>query len=236
MAKSYNQAAARLGNQVGVAAVAEVMQQLGFEREVNQVPSLFIGATQLTPFEVTSMYQTIAANGYHTPLKAIRAVLDSDNLPLKRFQYRLEQGVQPDAIHLIQRAMIQVGRDGSARLARQKLGNDFIFAGKTGTSNSQRDSWFAGFTGDVLAVVWLGHDDNTPTKYTGASGALPVWTQLIQSASRRPFSPLVPENINYHWIDVVTGRPSKESCFSAAEIPFIKGSNPQGTKSCSSPH
>ena len=236
MAKSYNQAAARLGNQVGVAAVAEIMQQLGFEREVNQVPSLFIGATQLTPFEVTSMYQTIAANGYHTPLKAIRAVLDSDNLPLKRFQYRLEQGVQPDAIHLIQRAMIQVGRDGSARSARQKLGNDFIFAGKTGTSNSQRDSWFAGFTGDVLAVVWLGHDDNTPTKYTGASGALPVWTQLIQSASRRPFSPLVPENINYHWIDLVTGRPSKESCFSAAEIPFIKGSNPQGTKSCSSPH
>ena len=224
MAKSYNQAAARVGDQLGVDAVADVMQQLGLQREVNRVPSLFIGATQLSPFEVTGLYQTIAAKGYRTPLKAIRAVLDSDNLPLERFQYQLEQGVEPDAIHLIQRAMIQVGRDGSARSARRKLGNDFIFAGKTGTSNAQRDSWFAGFTGDLLAVVWLGHDDDTATQYTGASGALPIWTQLIQSASRQPLLPLASEDIRYQWIDVVTGRLSNKNCLSAVELPFIKGS------------
>ena len=235
MAKSYNQAAARVGDDVGVDAVAEIMEQLGLEREVNRVPSLFIGATQLTPFEVTGMYQSIAANGYRTPLKAIRAVLDSDNLPLKRFQYQLEQGVDADTVHLIQRAMVQVGRDGSARAARRILGNEFIFAGKTGTSNAQRDSWFAGFTGDVLAVVWVGHDDDSPTKYTGASGALPIWTQLIKSASRRPLSSLASDEIDYQWIDLVTGGRSEKSCYNAAELPFIKGSEPQGITSCSSP-
>lgn len=239
MAKSYNQAAARVGNQVGVDAVADVMQQLGLAREVNRVPSLFIGTTQLSPFEVTGLYQTIAANGYRTPLKAIRAVLDSNNLPLERFQYRLEQEVEPDAVHLLQRAMIQVGRDGSARSARRKLGNEFIFAGKTGTSNKQRDSWFAGFTGDMLAVVWLGHDDNTPTQYTGASGALPIWTQLIKSSSRRPLLPLASENIHYQWIDIITGRQSDASCFNAIELPFIKDFDAQNIlqkrSSCSSP-
>lgn len=232
MAKSYNQATARLGDQLGVKPVVEQMQQLGFAREVNAVPSLFIGATQLAPIEVAGLYQAIAANGYRTPLKAIRSVLDTDNLPLERFQYEIEQGANVDAVHLIQQAMIQVGRIGSAQSAQRALGSEFIFAGKTGTSSEQRDSWFAGFTGDLLAVVWLGHDDNTTTVYTGSSGALPIWTDFIKSASRQELSPLASGNIEYEWVDLTSGQRSKRSCPEAVELPFIKGSAPQGRASC----
>lgn len=232
MAKSYNQATTRVGQQIGINSVINVMQQLGFEREVNAVPSLFIGATQLSPIEVAGLYQTIAANGYRAPLKAIRSVLDNDNLPLDHFQYEIEQGVDSDAVHLIQHALINVGRVGSAKSARQVLGNDFLFAGKTGTSNEQRDSWFAGFTGDLLAVVWLGYDNNAPTAYTGSVGALPIWTQFIRSASRLPLSPFPSANIEYQWIDLETGQRSSAACKTATELPFIKNTAPAGRPSC----
>jgi penicillin-binding protein 1B len=233
MAKSYNQATARLGNELGVTEVVDLLQAMGIERKLNAVPSLFIGATQLSPFEVAGLYQTIAANGYRTPLKAIRAVLDNQNLPLERFQYQISQSVDADSMHLIQSAMVHVGRQGSAQSARYALGNNFTFAGKTGTSGDQRDSWFAGFTGDLLAVVWLGHDNNKPTPYTGSTGALPIWTQLIASASRRPLLLMPGPSIETAWIDLASGQRVKRSCRSAVELPFIMGSTPKTIASCS---
>ncbi len=233
MAKSYNQATARLGNELGVTEMVDLLQAMGIERKLNAVPSLFIGATQLSPFEVAGLYQTIAANGYRTPLKAIRAVLDNQNLPLERFQYQISQSVDADSMHLIQSAMVHVGRQGSAQSARYALGNNFTFAGKTGTSGDQRDSWFAGFTGDLLAVVWLGHDNNKPTPYTGGTGALPIWTQLIASASRRPLLLMPGPSIETAWIDLASGQRVKRSCRSAVELPFIMGSTPKTIASCS---
>lgn len=233
MAKSYNQATARLGNELGVKAVVNTLQQLGFERDINAVPSLFIGATQLSPLEVAGLYQTIAANGYGSPLKAIRAVLDSEDLPLDRFQYEISQRVDADSVQLIKAAMVHVGRYGSARSARLALGNDFTFAGKTGTSGEQRDSWFAGFTGDLLAVTWLGYDDNASTTFTGSTGALPIWTQFMRSASRQPLALMPSASIEMRWIDLANGQNVRRSCARAVELPFVKGSAPNTIASCS---
>lgn len=226
-ARSYNQATARVGDQVGADTVAAALKSFGLQRAANPVPSLFVGATQLTPFEVSGLYQTLATGGYHTPLKAIRSVLDQDSQPLNRFAYSVDQQVRPDVAYLVQHGLIHVGRYGSARSAASKLGKDWLFAGKTGTSNKQRDSWFAGYTGDLLSVVWVGRDNNAPTDYTGSSGALPIWTDIIRHNSRQPLKPLTPNGIEFEWIDLRSGQRSNARCATAEQLPFLASSVPQ---------
>lgn len=232
MAKSYNQATARLGQSLGADVVAQTLQSSGLERKVNPVPSLFIGTTQLTPLEVAGLYQGIAANGYQVPLKAIRSVLDNNNEPLEHFPFNVKQVMDSETNFLIQHALIEVGRLGSARYAYNKLGDTLAFAGKTGTSGQQRDSWFAGYTGDILAVVWLGYDANKPTAFTGSSGALRIWTNLIAATSKEGLSLVQPNSVEFQWVDLLTGRPSTRGCKSARKMPFIVNSEPRGSRTC----
>ncbi|MDB4542199.1 penicillin-binding protein 1B [Pseudomonadales bacterium] len=231
MAKSYNQATARLGDSVGLDSVIETLKEMGQQRELLAVPSLFIGTTQLAPVEVASLYQTIATNGFRTPLKAIRSVLDKDGQPLERFPYQTQQAGSVQSNYLIQQALVHVGKYGSAVAASGRLG-DGTFAGKTGTSGGQRDSWFAGYTGDLLAVVWVGYDDNTQTPYTGSSGALPIWSDLIARSSRQSLQLLAPANIVDVWVNVRTGQRTRSACSNAYRLPFIEGSEPKGPIVC----
>ena len=193
---------------------------------------MLIGSTQLSPVEVTGLYQAVASGGFQSPLKAIRSVLDSDNQPLQRFEYRIRQGADEQAIFLLQHALMHVSTHGSARSAKRALG-ELQFAGKTGTSSRQRDSWFAGYTGDLLAVVWLGSDDNADTAFTGSTGALPIWTDFMRAASRQSLLPLPPEDIVYAWVDLPTSHRSRARCASAVKLPFVAGTEPTGTLSCS---
>jgi penicillin-binding protein 1B len=235
LANSYNQATARLGDQLGIDAVVSTLYAAGLQRKANAVPSLFIGTTQLSPFEVTQLYQSLAAGGFHTPLKAIRSVLDDKGQPLQRFGYEVQQTLNSSATYLVQRALIHAGKQGSARYASSQLPANFLFAGKTGTSGEQRDSWFAGFTGDMLAVVWLGHDDNTPTRFTGSAAALRVWTQLIKTTSRKPLAPLAPAGIVSEWIDLPSGQRSYRGCTAAIKVPFAGNTQPDGKRVCTRP-
>ena len=232
MANSYNQATVRLGSELGISKVLDTLEKLGLNRSIRPLPSVFIGTNELTPWELAGLYQTIASGGYHSPLKSIRAVLDSNNVPLKRFQFELKPGVDPESATLITEALIQVGKQGSAKKARQKLGDDFIFAGKTGTSGDHRDSWFAGFTGDMLAVVWIGRDNESKVKLTGSSGALPIWTNLTSSVSKQPLIVDIPQSIRYYWIDSLTGSILQEDCYNAIKLPFINGTEPKNWSRC----
>ncbi|NNC55177.1 MAG: hypothetical protein HKO07_05610 [Pseudomonadales bacterium] len=231
LARSYNQATARLGQQLGLENVVDTLRRAGQKRELNAVPSLFIGTTQLTPYEVTTLYQTVAANGFRTPLKAIRSVLDSDGKPLQRFPFETEQVMSPHANYLLQRALVAVGEFGSASAAASQLGAG-SFAGKTGTSGAQRDSWFAGYRGDLLAVAWLGHDNNQAMPFTGASVALPIWAELMAGASRQALMLLPPAGIEQAWINTRSGEPSRRGCANSLLLPFVQGSTPQGTRVC----
>ena len=123
-------------------------------------------------------------------------------------------------------ALLQPFCPSSARSAAAKLGKEWIFAGKTGTSNKQRDSWFAGYTGDLLSVVWVGKDDNTATDYTGSTGALPIWTDIIQHNSRLTLKPLAPSGIEFEWIDLRSGLRSNAKCATAEQLPFLALSAP----------
>ncbi len=232
LAHSYNQATARLGMDVGLPDVMKTIKNLGIERPLPAYPSVMLGAVALSPLEVAAMYQTIAAGGFNTPLRAIRAVSTAQGEPLNRYPLQLEQKVDSDAVHLLYYALQETMREGTGRSVYGSLPENLGIAGKTGTTDDLRDSWFAGFTGDRLAVVWLGNDDNTPLGLSGSSGALKVWQSLMLRIHPQSFVGNVPENINYQWVDDETGLLSGRLCKGARQVPFIKGSEPREKSDC----
>lgn len=233
LADSYNLSAVRVGLNVGIDQVIDTMHRLGVEEKLPHVPSLLLGSATLTPLDVTAMYQSIAGNGFRVPLRTIRDVTTSDNHSLSRYPYQVQQAADPRAVHLVQYAMQEVVREGTAKTAYDYLPPQLGAAGKTGTTDDSRDSWFAGFTGDYLAVAWVGRDDNEPTRFTGATGALRVWTNFMARLPQHSLDPVVPAGVTYYWVDDKTGKLTDQGCPDARYVPFIDGSQPQARDDCS---
>jgi penicillin-binding protein 1B len=232
LANSYNVATARLGLDVGIKSVIATLRDLGIDQPLNAYPSLVLGAVELSPLQVTQMYQTIASGGFHTPLRAIRAVLSANGTPLQSYPLKVEAAVSPAATYLVTTALRYASRDGTGRSLYQVLPSDMEIAGKTGTTDNMRDSWYAGYTGDRLAVVWVGRDDNKSTGLSGSSGALLVWRDLFSHlGSAGPLQSDV-EGIEYIRIDPATGLRADQGCENSVELPFIQGSEPTAVAPC----
>lgn len=232
LAGSYNAAAVRVGMQVGVSRVISDMQKLGFARTPNAYPSLLLGAVSMAPVEVAQMYNTLATGGFRTPLNTIREVLRPDGTPLKRYALEVSETVDPRAVFLVNHALQDVTRRGTAAAAGRAL--SVRTAGKTGTTDDYRDSWFAGYSGDALAVVWVGRDGNESAQLTGATGALPIWTRLMQDIGKVDFRPARPGGMNETWVDMRGGKLATERCPTGRSLPFINGSEPTGQPGCGS--
>lgn len=231
LANSYNLATVRLGMQVGLSSVEAMLHRLGVQREVSPYPSMLLGATALSPLEVAQMYQTIAAGGFRTPLRAIRAVTTADGVPLTRYDLAVDKAVDPGTDYLVTYALQAVVKEGTARSLPRELADAWQPAGKTGTTDDLRDSWFAGFTGDRLAVVWVGRDDNASTGLTGASGALRVWQALFERTGALPLKPSVPEDVQLARVAVTQGQ--TDVCDTVVQLPFIDGTVPASGSVCS---
>jgi penicillin-binding protein 1B len=208
------------------------LRRLGIERDLPEFPSSLLGSNALSPLEVTQVYQTIAGGGFRTPLRAIRAVLTAQGEPLQRYPLNVEQEIEAAPLFLLTTALQDVVRAGTARDLGGYLPPTLDAAGKTGTTNDFRDSWFVGFTGDRLAVVWVGRDDNEPTGLTGASGAMLVWGQMMAGLDPEPLILPEPDNIERVWIDPASGLRSDAGCRDAVELPFIAGSAPTELAGC----
>ncbi|NQX88899.1 MAG: penicillin-binding protein 1B [Halioglobus sp.] len=232
LAQSYNLASARLGMDLGVDTVADMLTRLGIEEGVARVPSLLLGAGDYSPMDMAAMYQSIAVGGFRMPLRSIRDIVDVHGEPLKRYPLNYDRTASLQSVHLLQYALRAVMREGTGRGAYKYLGQNFAVAGKTGTTNDGRDSWFAGFTGDLLAVTWIGRDDNGATRLTGATGALKVWAHFMSRASRQPLAYRMPDGIAPHWIDEQNGDLTAEGCPHARMLPFIVGSEPRSRTNC----
>ncbi|MFW9674532.1 penicillin-binding transpeptidase domain-containing protein, partial [Vibrio parahaemolyticus] len=215
----YNLSTARLGLDLGVPNVLKTLERLGASPKWPAYPSMLLGAGGLRPIEVADMYQTLANGGFNTPLRGIRSVLTADGEPLKRYPFQIQQRFDPGAIYLTQYAMQRAMREGTGRSAYNRLPQSLNLAGKTGTTNDSRDSWFAGFSQDLLAVVWLGRDDNGKTSLTGATGALQVWTDFMRRADPLPLQMPVPDNVTYAWVDARSGLGTDERCPDAVQMP-----------------
>ncbi|MFT5084678.1 MAG: penicillin-binding protein 1B [Lentisphaeria bacterium] len=233
LAKSYNVAAARLGTELGVNKVMDTVQRLGVEKTLPTYASGLLGTVHLTPYEVTQMYHTIASGGFKTPFRAIREVTTQHGDPLKRYNLRTEPAVNGVANYLVTSAMQQVVKRGTGVGLNRMLSPELNVAGKTGTTDDLRDSWYAGFSGDRVAVVWIGNDENKTTGLTGASGAMTVWGEAMSQLNPRPLALAEPDNIEWVAIDEKTGDAATKNCKQAFTLPFVDGTAPAGSEKCS---
>ena len=139
------------------------------------------GVVNLSPMEVLRLYQPFAANGFQTSPRAIREVVDTKGKRLTRYGLELKQVYDPAPLYLVNYAMQKTMQNGTGASAYSKLPKDLVMGGKTGTTNEARDAWFAGYTGNYLAVVWLGNDDNKATGLSGGTAGASI--TLLPSGS-----------------------------------------------------
>ena len=178
--ESLNAATVNLGLSVGLNNIIDVAQRLGIVSPIKPLPSLTLGAFELSPMEVLQSYSALARLGNKVPLSLLWRVDGLDGEPVYEFEPTPEVVVPSDAVSLLVGTLKQTIQTGSARGARLS-GFTHPSAGKTGTTNDKKDAWFAGFTPYHTAVVWVGYDDNTSHNLAGGSGAVPIWTQYMKA-------------------------------------------------------
>lgn len=232
LVKSRNTPTVRVGVTLGMPKIVEKLHAMGIVAEIPPYPSVLLGALELSPLEVQQMYQTIASGGSYTPLKSIRSVMDSFGRTLRRYPLNIQQVTTPEANYLLTYAMNQVTKRGTANYLSKVLPAWKNSAGKTGTTNNKRDSWYAGFTGQHVASVWVGRDDNKETGLTGGTGAIKVWGDLFKVLPTRPLKPVRPGNVRFVKVDAETGLLYNPSCGKSQTLPFLRGTQPTKYRIC----
>jgi penicillin-binding protein 1B len=232
LANSYNQATVRLGMQIGTDRLADLVHSLTGEK-VKSRPSLLLGSVDLSVYTMAQMYQFLASGGRVQPLYAVRAVLDPHGKALNKYESETKSAQKGDAIaaRLVSIALQQTVTSGTARaLLRDGLG-DLQSAGKTGTSNDSRDSWYAGYTGDHLAVVWMGNDKNESTGLYGATGAMQVWSSLFKRLPSKPLR-IQGDGLEWTYLDASRYATTEAHCPGARRAVFVAGYLPSAAVSC----
>lgn len=234
MTQSYNQATVRLGLDVGFADINDTYVRLGGKKKLPAYPAILLGAFEMTPIEVAQLYQTLAANGFRSPLRAIREVLDAQGEPLRRYPIKVEQAIDSQYVQLINSGLIQVVEQGTASSLRSRIQKDMILAGKTGTTDDLRDSWYAGFSGTHLGVVWMGTDDNQPTGLTGSSGALLLWGDIFRNQTMTGVQLENSDEIIVTSVNPDLGMLSGAECMGSMYLAFKVGTEPIESSGCQS--
>jgi penicillin-binding protein 1B len=228
MAHSLNVAAVKVAQMAGYQKVVAVAKLAGMNDDIQPTPAVALGAYQVTPFEIARAY-TIFANGGELVQPAfIAGVRDASGAIVLHQDARRTRMLDPRIAFLMVDMLQEVMRSGTAAGVRAR-GFRLPAAGKTGTSH---DGWFAGFTSELLCVVWVGFDDYTDLGLEGARSALPIWTQFMSEAARfkqygdaKQFKP--PEGVTQVSVDPQTGALSGPNCPSGISTYFVDGTQPQ---------
>jgi len=195
LTRSMNVPTVNLGMALGLPAVTETWMKLGVAKDqLNPVPAMLLGALNLTPIEVAQAFQTIGSGGNRATLSVLRSVIAENGNVLYQSFPQAEQAVAPQAAYLTLFGMQQVIARGTGRALGAKYPNLHL-AGKTGTTNNNIDTWFAGIDGKEVAITWVGRDNNQPTKLYGASGAMSLYQRYLANQTPIPLSLTPPEDI-----------------------------------------
>ncbi|HKV06660.1 MAG TPA: penicillin-binding transpeptidase domain-containing protein, partial [Thermoanaerobaculia bacterium] len=225
--KSYNPATTRLALEVGMEPIVKLAHDMGITSPMRPLPSMALGAAEVTPVELGAVYATLAAGGVRPPVHGLAALLDRYGKPVGGTELpEPERVLSPQTAYLVTSLLQGVLERGTARGAASGLKGDL--AGKTGTTNKRRDSWFAGYSPERATVVWVGYDDNSVTRLSGARAALPIWVRFTsQVAPRAGYSTfLQPPGITTATIDPTTGLLATEYCPAVLTEVFRQGEAP----------
>lgn len=216
---SINIPAVNIGLDVGVDQVAKTLKGLGAKGSINEYPSLLLGAIEMSSYDVAQLYTTIAADGEYRALTAISALTDSVGKVLYKHTVKSTARFNKDAVYMTKYAMKRVTKDGTAK--RLNLHFPSIqFAGKTGTSNDLRDSWFAGFDQNTVTVAWLGRDDNQSTGLTGSVGALEAYIRYLKPLNPQSIADTRPSSIRWAFVNELTGKQAPPGCGKVIQLPL----------------
>lgn len=236
LSHSYNLSSVRLGQEFGLSTFSNHLKRFGVTSNIPSYPSIFLGAVDMSPMEVLGIYGNFATGGFKYPTKAIRTVVDQNGRLLTRYGLNVQQTIDPSSAYVLNYGLQQVMISGTGRSAYNTLPTSLKLAGKSGTTNDTRDSWFAGYSGNYVSVVWLGLDDNKQTGLTGSSGALPVWTNVMSQLRQKPVNLRQPDDVQWHWIDSGSGYLAAQGCEGAMYIPLLRNTIPRKATACGLPH
>lgn len=227
LTRSLNVATVKLAEMVGYARVVEVARQMGLDPRIQATPAVALGAYEMTPLEVAAGYTAFATGGIRAEQMFLRSVVSADGAELTRVSPRTRRVLDPRVAFLVTSLLEDVVNRGTAAGVRAR-GFAAPAAGKTGTSH---DGWFAGFTSNLLCVVWVGFDDNRELGLSGAASAAPIWAEFMKRAvalpgynNTEPF--LAPEGVSVVAIDPETLQAATSSCPITRPEVFVAGSEP----------
>jgi len=228
---SLNVPTVRAAQEIGLDAVVDVAGRCGLPRDLKPLPSLALGAQEVTPLELATAYGVLAQQGRRANPIVIRDVVGADGRVVSRRAPIVTQVVRPEAAYLVADVLRGVLSRGTGASA-SALGFQGDAAGKTGTTDDTRDAWFVGFTPEMLALTWVGYDDNSKTGLTGAAGALPIWVDfMMRSRTRWGYTVFPePEGVVRVEIDPESGMLAVGRCPNRQEEVFIAGTEP--TEEC----
>jgi penicillin-binding protein 1B len=230
LAKSINIPTVKLAEMIGYGAVARLAKQAGLGEHIQATPSIALGSYDARPLDVAGAYTIYANGGLYVRPGLISRITAADGTVKYSRTPETHRVLDPRVAYLMVNMLEGVMRNGTAAGVRAR-GFTVPAAGKTGTS---RDGWFAGFTSQLLCVVWVGFDDNSDLKLEGAKSALPIWTEFMKRAvgmpayhGAEPFRP--PPGISSAYIDSETGELATPNCPSQTMEYFIEGTEPDRT-------
>ncbi|MBI2982522.1 MAG: transpeptidase-transglycosylase, partial [Deltaproteobacteria bacterium] len=225
--KSLNIATSRLAIAVGPEKVVAVAKKAGIESSIEPYPSIALGVFALTPLELVRAYTIFPNNGILSEPIAITSVVTREGAVLEKKSFKMRRVISKELAYLmnnLMRGVIDYGTGHATRL----LGLTGLAAGKTGTTTDFRDSWFVGYSPQLLTLTWVGFDEEAETGLSGASGALPIWTDFTKQVDRTKETDfLATDDILFLKIDRATGKRASRRCGEEYEEVFIRGTEPK---------
>jgi penicillin-binding protein 1B len=225
--RSLNVATVKVAEMIGYQRVVDVVRQMGLGTNIQPTPAVALGAYEMTPLDVAAGYTVFANNGVRAEPLFVRSVIAADGSSAATAQPATRAVLDPRVAYLTTSLMEDVINHGTGYPVRA-MGFEAPAAGKTGTS---RDGWFAGFTSNLLCVVWIGFDDNRDLGLAGGQAAAPVWGEFMKRAVLLPkyrntqeFQP--PPGVTEASIDPQTGQLANNACPTGVSEHFIAGSEP----------
>lgn len=220
LVSSLNVPTVNLGMKLGLDNVAQAIHLLGYQDDIVTRPSMLLGALNMSPMEINQLYIPVANAGVAEKSHAIERIVSARGETLWQFQALDQQIISTQAAYLLDFALNKVTTTGTARSLTWRL-KDKSIAGKTGTTNDLRDSWFIGYDNEILVTTWLGRDDNKPTKLTGSSGALVLFAEFMAKTGAVSRDANVPASVELVRFDNKSGRAVTQACDNSQLLPAV---------------
>jgi penicillin-binding protein 1B len=220
LVKSLNIPTVNLGMALGLDKVADAIHLLGYQQDIIMRPAMLLGSMNMSPVEINQLYLPIAANGYYKKGHAITRIVTGQGETLWQFIDENEQRLSTQSAYLLNYALGQVTKTGTARALSWRLSEKSV-AGKTGTSNDLRDSWFVGYDDKHLVTTWLGKDNNSSTGLTGSSGALPLFAHFMKAQGVNDRTDVTPDGVAMTLFEKSTGLAVNDKCDNTVQYPAI---------------